>query len=88
MELSEIAAVTGLPGLFKISSRRADGVIVTSLVDGKTQFVSGRNHLFTTLDNITMYTTGEAAMLKKMELLLLKRPKAPTPYLMQKMMPT
>jgi Domain of unknown function (DUF5606) len=64
MELSEIASVTGLPGLFKIASRRADGVIVTSLVDGKTQFVSGRNHLFTTLDNITMYTTGEAALLK------------------------
>jgi hypothetical protein len=64
MELSDIAAVTGFPGLFKISTRRADGIIVTSLVDGKTQFVSGRTHLFTALDNITLYTTGEPAVLK------------------------
>lgn len=64
MDLSEIAAITGLPGLFKISGRRNDGLIVTSLIDGKTQFVSGRTHLFTTLDNITLYTTGEPASLK------------------------
>lgn len=65
MDLSEIAAVTGLPGLFKVASRRADGVIVTSLHDGKTQFVSSRNHLFSTLDSITMYTTGEPVALKE-----------------------
>jgi hypothetical protein len=64
MELGEIAAITGLPGLFKITARRNDGLIVTSLVDGKTQFVSGRNHMFTTLDSITMYTTDEPAELK------------------------
>lgn len=64
MDLSEIAAITGLPGLFRITGRRNDGLIVTSLVDGKTQFVSGRTHLFTTLDNITLYTTDEPASLK------------------------
>ena len=65
MDLADIVAVTGLPGLFKIVTRRNDGLIVTSLVDDKTQFVPGRTHLFTTLDNITMYTTGEPALLKE-----------------------
>lgn len=65
MDLSEIAAITGMPGLYKITGRRNDGLIVTSLVDGKTQFVSGRTHLFTTLDNITLYTTDEPVALKE-----------------------
>jgi len=64
MELAEIVAITGMSGLFKVTSRRNDGLIVTSLVDDKTQFVSGRTHLFSTLDNITMYTTDEPALLK------------------------
>ena len=65
MDLSEIVAVSGMPGLFKVSSRRNDGLIVTSLVDDKTQFIPGRTHLFTTLDNITMYTTDEPVALKE-----------------------
>lgn len=65
MELADIVSITGLPGLFKVGSRRNDGLIVTSLLDDKTQFVPGRTHLFTSLDNITMYTTGEAATLKE-----------------------
>jgi hypothetical protein len=64
MELSEIAAITGMPGLYKITARRNDGLIVNSLVDGKSQFVPARTHLFTTLDSITMYTTDEPVELK------------------------
>jgi hypothetical protein len=65
MELAEIVSISGLPGLFKIAGRRNDGLIVTSLVDNKTQFVSGRTHLFSTLDNITIYTTDEPVALKE-----------------------
>jgi hypothetical protein len=65
MEISEIVAVTGVPGLFKVSARRNDGLIVTSLVDDKTQFLSGRTHLFSTLDNITIFTTEEPVILKE-----------------------
>jgi hypothetical protein len=64
MELSEIAAITGMPGLYKITARRNDGLIVNSLVDGKSQFVPARTHLFTTLDSITMYTTDEPVELR------------------------
>lgn len=65
MDLSEIVAITGMPGLFKVAARRNDGLIVTSLLDDKTQFVSGRVNLFSSLDNITIYTTDEAVTLKE-----------------------
>src|SRR5947207_2697050 len=65
MDLSEIVAIPGMPGLFKIAGRRNDGLIVTSLLDDKSQFVSGRNNLFTTLDNITIYTTEDTIALKE-----------------------
>ena len=65
MTLSEIVSVTGMPGLYKTSGKRSDGLIVTSLVDGTTKFVSGRVHLFSTLDNITIYTQEGTAELKK-----------------------
>jgi len=65
MDLSEIVAIPGMPGLFQIAGRRNDGLIVTSLVDGKTQFVSGRTNLFSTLDNITIYTTEDTVSLKE-----------------------
>lgn len=65
MDLSEIVSVTGMPGLFTIASRRNDGLIATSLVDGRTQFISGRTNFFSTLDNITIYTTDEPVSLKE-----------------------
>jgi hypothetical protein len=65
MDLSEIVSVSGMPGLFKIVTRRNDGVILTSLVDGKTQFVSNRTNLFGTLDSITVYTDGEPVYVKE-----------------------
>ena len=65
MDLSEIVAIPGMPGLFKITARRNDGLIVTSLLDDKTQFVSGRNNLFSTLDNITIYTNEDPIALKE-----------------------
>jgi hypothetical protein len=64
MKLSEIVSVTGLPGLYKASGKRTDGLIVTSLIDGSTKFVSGRVHLFSTLDNITIYTQEGSIELK------------------------
>ncbi|MBL0310075.1 MAG: DUF5606 domain-containing protein [Bacteroidetes bacterium] len=64
MDLSEIVAVTGLPGLFKVAGKKSDGVIITSLVDGKSQFVGSRHNQATTLDSIVIYTTGDNASLK------------------------
>ncbi len=79
MDLSEIVAITGMPGLFKVASRRNDGLIATSLVDGKTQFVSGRTNLFSTLDNITIYTNEEPVLLKQV-LASIKKEEGKVPF--------
>lgn len=59
MEYKEIVSVTGEPGLFQLLSSKSDGAIVRSL-DGKTtRFVPSRNHNFTPLESIEVFTTGE-----------------------------
>lgn len=65
MDLSEVVAVTGLPGLFKVAGKRSDGVIVTSLADGKSQFAGLRQNPVAPLDSIIIYTTGENVPLKE-----------------------
>lgn len=79
MDLSEILGVTGLPGLFKVAGRRSDGVIVTSLVDGKTQFVSGRTNAVAALDNISIFTTEEEPAMLKEVLASIKKHETKTP---------
>jgi hypothetical protein len=64
MDLSEVAFIPGMPGLFRIVSRRNDGAIATSLVDGKTQFFSSRTHFMSPLDSITIYTNEDSVRLK------------------------
>jgi hypothetical protein len=56
MEYSKLVAVTGLPGLFELISSRADGAVVRSLDDNKTQFVANRSHNFSHLESIEVYT--------------------------------
>ena len=79
MTLSDIVSVTGMPGLYKTSGKRSDGLIVTSLVDGTTKFVSGRVHLFSTLDNITIYTQEGSKELKEVLADMKKNEKAHSP---------
>jgi hypothetical protein len=59
MTWSEIVSVTGLPGLYKVLASRKDGLIVSSIAEGGSRFVASRQHMFSTLDNITIYTTAE-----------------------------
>jgi len=65
MQLAEIVSVSQMPGIFQVIGKKQDGLIVKSLVDSKTQFISGRTHMFSTLDNITIYTTDEPIALKE-----------------------
>lgn len=63
MEYKEIVSVTGEAGLFQLLSSKSDGAIVRSL-DGKvTKFIPSRNHNFTPLESIEVFTTGENVML-------------------------
>ena len=59
MRFREITAITGLGGLYKMESQKPSGLIVTSLSEGWTKFVSNRQHLFSPLDNIAIYTDDD-----------------------------
>jgi hypothetical protein len=50
-------------GLFKMESHKPSGLIVTSLTEGWTKFVSNREHLFSPLDNISIYTANDTVEL-------------------------
>jgi len=55
MDLSEIVSITGMPGLYKVTSQRSNGVIVKSLIDDSSKFIPARLHSISPLENITIY---------------------------------
>lgn len=59
MSFSEILSISKLPGLYQIHKQRTDGLIVKSLQDDKVFFAASRAHVFTPLENITIYTDTE-----------------------------
>lgn len=59
MEYKEIVVVSGEPGLFQLVSSKSDGAIVRTLDGSATRFVPSRNHQFTPLESIEVFTTGE-----------------------------
>lgn len=58
MELKEILAISGQPGLFKYVAQSQRGVIVESLIDGKRQNASATSRV-SALTEISMYTEGD-----------------------------
>jgi hypothetical protein len=59
MEYSKLISVTGMGGLFELVASKADGAIVRSLDDKSTKFVSSRQHSFSHLESIEVYTQRE-----------------------------
>lgn len=59
MEFKKLVSVTGLPGLFELLSSKSDGAVVRSLEDNTTKFVSTRQHNFSHLESIEVYTTKD-----------------------------
>jgi Domain of unknown function (DUF5606) len=65
MKIKGLVAVSGLPGLYKMVANRSNGLIVESLTDGKRSFASVRQHQFTPLESIGIYTDdGETTELR------------------------
>ena len=54
-----MVSITGLGGLFELMASKADGGIVRSLEDKTTKFVSSRQHSFSHLESIEIYTTSD-----------------------------
>lgn len=55
MDLSQIISIAGKPGLFKIINQSRNGVIVTSLTDGKKMAI-GQTQRVSALSDISVYT--------------------------------
>ena len=58
MELKDILAIAGQPGLYKYVAQSMRGVIVESLLDGKRMNASASSRI-SALTEISMYTEGE-----------------------------
>jgi hypothetical protein len=63
MDYNKIISVTGLSGLYELLSSKSDGAVVRSLEDNSTKFVSTRQHNFSHLESIEVFTTKDNATL-------------------------
>lgn len=80
MDYSKLVHISGKPGLFEILNQRQDGLIVKSLLDKKSNFVSSRIHQFTLLDNISIYTDDDSEpLIEVFEKMLLLNNTDPVP---------
>ena len=65
MNISKIISMAGMPGLYKvIAQTKGGGVIVESLADKK-RFPAFASNRISTLEDISIYTTGEDLPLKE-----------------------
>lgn len=60
MNLTEILAISGKPGLYKVEANRDNGLIASELGSVKKNFFPSRQHMFTPLENITIYTEADS----------------------------
>lgn len=58
IDLHGIISISGMPGLFKVVAQSKNGVIVESLADKK-RFPAFASHKMSSLEDISMFTTGE-----------------------------
>lgn len=58
MELKDILAISGQPGLYRFIAQSRNGFIVESLIDGKRMNASSSSRI-SALTEISMYTEGE-----------------------------
>ena len=63
MDLKDLLAISGLPGLYKMIANRSNGLMVIGIDGGKRKFVTSRKHQFTPLESISIYTTTDSAPL-------------------------
>ena len=65
MNLENLIAVSGLPGIYRMAANRNNGLIIEDVKTGKRRFASSRRHQFTPLESIAIYTDdGESTELK------------------------
>ena len=70
MQLREVAAISGKPGLYRILKPAASGVIVESIDDKKTRMVAGGASKVSVLSEISIYTTDSEGQVPLPKVLL------------------
>lgn len=63
MNLSGIISIAGMPGLYKVVAQSKSGLIVESIADKK-RIPTYANQKVSSLEDISMYTTGDDVLLK------------------------
>lgn len=64
MNLKDLLAVSGMPGLYRLGSSRPNGLVIEHLDSGKTQFCSMRKHQFTPMETVAIYTMTDTIEIK------------------------
>jgi len=64
-KIDEYVAVSGMPGIFKTSATRNNGLLIEDMDSKKTKFISIRKHQFTPLGTVSIYTDDDTVELKK-----------------------
>ncbi len=72
MKLTDIVAVSGMPGLYKMIASRDNGMIVEDFDNGKRTFASVRKYQFTPLETVGIYTYKDVTDLSAIFETLLK----------------
>ncbi len=65
MDIKNIVAVSGLPGLYKLVATKTNGLIVADPDTGKTRFCSVRQHQFTPMETVAIYTEDDTVEIAK-----------------------
>jgi len=60
MDYKKLVHISGKAGLYEVLNQRQDGLIVKSVVDSKSTFVSTRINQFSMLENISIYTEEDS----------------------------
>jgi hypothetical protein len=62
MKLKDFVVVTGMPGVYKIAATRNNGMMVEDFDTGKVKFASSRQHQFSPLESISIFTEDDDAV--------------------------
>ena len=79
MEFNEIISISGMPGLFRLVTNKANGAIVTSLDDNKSTFISSRTNNVSPIEQIAVYIQNEETTSLHEVLLSMKNNESKTP---------
>lgn len=65
MNIKNIVAVSGLSGLYKLVATKSNGLLVADPDTGKTRFCSVRQHQFTPMETVAIYTDSDTVEIAK-----------------------